>query len=365
MRKLLSSEYKYKYIWIALGLLALVLDRWLATIPHWVDQYYFRGIFQIFRWVYDHTLGLLPLPMVYITLIIFIVYTARIFTKMIKKAKAGNWIKGFQDGLLGLLAFFGGALFFFYFLWGFNYNRPDIYTDLGMKEPTVDSIYLLKEIDRVTQKLISTRALVSTDSINAVSADEIPENLESIIRNDLELLLESWEVPTHGRVRVRKLLPMGILLRFSTAGVYVPYALEGHIDGGLHPIQWPFTMAHEMTHGYGYGDEGTCNFIGYLACLNSEHAVIRYSAIRAYWRYLMSDLRMLDKQQYRQRLKELPRGVKVDLNEIIEYMDRYPDIMPAVRDKVYDTYLKSHGVKAGLANYSHMIKYVKAYEERQ
>jgi len=46
-------------------------------------------------------------------------------------------------------------------------------------------------------------------------------------------------------------------------------------------------------------------------------------------------------------------------------MDRYPDIMPAVRDKMYDSYLKSHGVKDGLANYSHMIKYIKAYRERE
>lgn len=364
MRKLLSSDHKYKYIWIALGVFALGINRCLALAPNWVDQYYFRGIFQLFRWCYDHTLGYLPVPMVYITLIIFIVYTARVFTKMIKRTKAGNWKKGLGDGLLSLLAFFGGALFFFYMLWGFNYNRPDIYTDLKMEDQEIDSLYLIEEIDRVTQDLISTRLLITKDSLTAISENDISADLELIIRKDLEALLKSWDIPTYGRVRVRKLIPMGILLRFSTAGVYVPYALEGHIDGGLHPIQWPFTMAHEMTHGYGYGDEGTCNFIGYLACINSDKAVIRYSAIRAYWRYLMSDLRKLDKEQYRDRLKKLPRGVKVDLNEIIEYMDRYPDIMPAVRDKVYDTYLKSHGVKAGLANYSHMIKYVKAYKER-
>lgn len=364
MRKLLSSEHKYKYIWIALGLLALLINSWFALIPNWVDQYYFRGIFQVFRWCYDHTLGFIPLPMVYITLIVFVVFTARIFTKMIRKAKSGNWLVGLVDGLISLLAFFGGALFLFYVLWGFNYNRPDIYADLNMQHQEIDSIYLIEEIDRVTQDLISTRAMITSDSLTAIGKEDIPGDLELIIRKDLEVLLESWDIPTYGRVRVRRLLPKGILLRFSTAGVYVPYALEGHIDGGLHPIQWPFTMAHEMTHGYGYGDEGTCNFIGYLACLNSEYASIRYSAIRAYWRYLMSDLRQLDKEQYRSRLKQLPRGVKLDLNEIIEYMDRYPDIMPAVRDKVYDTYLKSHGVKAGLANYSHMIKYVKAYKER-
>ena len=363
MRKLFTSEHKYKYIWIALGVLALIVDRLFSYAPDIVDRFYFRGVFQVFRLIYDHTLGYLPVPMVYITLIIFVVYTARIFTKMIQKAKEGNWLHGIVNGLVGLLGFFGGAVFFFYLLWGYNYNRPDIYSDLGMNEQIIDSTYLINEIDRVTQELISTRELVSMDSLTAISEEDIPENIESIIRDNLEDLLTSWDIPTRGRVRVRKLAPNGILLRFSTAGVYVPYALEGHIDGGLHPIQWPFTMAHEMTHGYGYGDEGTCNFIGYLACMRSTNDVIRYSAIRAYWRYLMSDLRKLDKDLYRQHMIRLPRAIKTDISEIVEYMDRYPDIMPAVRNKVYDSYLKSHGVKAGLANYSHMIKYVKAYRE--
>ena len=34
----------------------------MATAPDWVDLYYFRGIFQGFRWIYDHTLGFLPIP---------------------------------------------------------------------------------------------------------------------------------------------------------------------------------------------------------------------------------------------------------------------------------------------------------------
>ncbi len=365
MSSFFSSKHRYKYLWITLGVASLLVNRILTTAPDWVDRYYFRGVFQGFRWVYDHTLGYLPIPMVYITLIVFIVCAAKVFTKMIDQTKAGRWLVGISEGLLGLLAFAGGAIFFFYVLWGYNYNRPDIYEDLKMRQQTIDSAYLINEIDRVTEELVVARSAVSLDSSKAINEQDIPDNLETLIRNDLEDLLESWGVPTYGRVRVRKLAPKGILLRFSTAGVYVPYALEGHIDGGLHPIQWPFTMAHEMTHGYGYGDEGTCNFIGYLACMRSENEVIRYSAIRAYWRYLMSDLKKLDKDLYRKHMINLPRAIKTDIGAIIKYMDRYPDIMPAVRDKVYDSYLKSHGVKAGLANYSHMIKYMKAYRERE
>ena len=233
-----------------------------------------------------------------------------------------------------------------------------------MQEQLVDKEYLISEIDKVVIELEALRYQVSAIDSLPLSESHIPDDLEDEIRDNLESLLNEWDMPTVGKVRVRKLSPKGILLRFSTAGVYVPFAFEGHIDKGLHPIQWPFTMAHEMTHGYGYGDEGACNFIGYLACLRSDNPIVKYSAKRAYWRYLMTDLRQLDEELYAQYWRALPIGIQNDVRDVIKYMDRYPDIMPDVRDKVYDSYLKSHGVQAGLANYSHMIKYVKAYEDR-
>jgi len=40
----------------------------------------------------------------------------------------------------------------------------------------------------------------------------------------------------------------------------------------------------------------------------------------------------------------------------MDEMDKYPDILPKVRDAVYDTYLKSHGVKGGMSSYSTVVK---------
>ncbi|HAW03889.1 MAG TPA: hypothetical protein DCW83_04330, partial [Saprospirales bacterium] len=91
MSSIISSKHKNKYFWIILGVLSFGVDRIMATAPDWVDSYYFRGIFQGFRWIYDHTLGFLPIPVVYITLVVFVIYTARLFTKLIKNAKDGHW----------------------------------------------------------------------------------------------------------------------------------------------------------------------------------------------------------------------------------------------------------------------------------
>ncbi|MCB0582976.1 MAG: DUF3810 family protein, partial [Phaeodactylibacter sp.] len=72
-------------------------------------------------------------------------------------------------------------------------------------------------------------------------------------------------------------------------GLYFPFTGEGHIDAGLHPLQKPYVMAHELAHGYGFGDEGTCNFLGYLACIGSDDPVIAYIGHLNYWRTLAAD----------------------------------------------------------------------------
>ena len=69
-------------------------------------------------------------------------------------------------------------------------------------------------------------------------------------------------------------------------------------------LQIPFTLAHEMAHGYGITDEGDCNTLAYLVCLHSKNKAIQYSGLLAYLRYLWNDSRMdsVDKNSLRDLL---------------------------------------------------------------
>jgi len=210
---------------------------------------------------------------------------------------------------------------------------------------------LKAEIDKVSQFAIRHR---SEEFI-------YPPNAEKLIRISQKELLKEIGIPTLGRVRVRKLRPKGLLLRLSTAGIYIPYTMEGHIDGGLHVIQWAATMAHEMAHGYGVTDEGTCNFIAYLTCLKTENKEIQYSGSILYLRYLLSNYKHYYKDEYNELLGMLPSSILEDLKAISKESQKYPDLIPKVRDSVYDYYLKSHGVKEGLKNYSKIIEMVASW----
>ena len=181
---------------------------------------------------------------------------------------------------------------------------------------------------------------------------------------NVEKLLEKLGYPTAGEVRGRLLQPKGILLRFSTAGVYFPWTGESNIDAGLHPVQIPFTLAHEFAHGYGFTDEGTCNFLAYLACIQSDNKLFRYSGQLSYWRYLASAYRRHNREAYKVFFEKLPKGVVADLYDIDANSDKYPDILPRFRDAAYDTYLKTQGISEGEKNYSRIIMLVKSWREK-
>ena len=121
-------------------------------------------------------------------------------------------------------------------------------------------------------------------------------------------------------------------------------------------------MAHEFAHAYGFGDEGTCSFIAYLALKNDEDPFIRYSLLLDYWRTLARNYLQYDYEDYQTLRSTLPAGIVADLNAIAENRTKYPSLFPNARNKIYDSYLKAQGIKEGLQNYNRVIMLVEAYE---
>ena len=188
---------------------------------------YLRGIFQFFRIVHDYTIGLLPIPSLYLIAPAFFYFFYR---------KQFRSIKPFLIATLTCLVW---IVVFFYLLWGINYTQPQLKKVLELPPPNIDSIY------------IKTAFLEQTEIVSALAKSNITypklKEIEDEIRVHQEDILKDWNVPTVGRVRIRK-LPAGSLLRIRTSGIYIPHAFEGHLDGGLYYKQHPFTMAHEMAH---------------------------------------------------------------------------------------------------------------------
>lgn len=356
----LQNRFTGRLIWIGLGLLTMLI-RWIAGFyPQAIERMYSRGLYQGVRWIFDHTLTITPVPLLYVLFILLVLWLVWAVVRFFRNKQLFG--KKILNSLFSLLAFASGFIFLFTWLWGFNYARVPIEQQLNFQPKPLDLQEIKTKFNEYTVLLDSLRENIPNVDTAALSEDFLPENLENTMRELLTATLTELNYPTTGRVRGRLIYPKGTLIRNNASGIYIPFIAEGNIDGGLYHLSLPFTIAHEMAHGYGHGDEGTCNFLAYLACRRAQAPYIRYAGTYSYWRYLRSALRQLDNQAYLQLETQLPTGIRNDLKALKHSWTLYPQAFPKFRDWLYDRFLKSQGIAEGSLSYSKVVMMIEAYD---
>jgi hypothetical protein len=336
-------------LWITLAGVILALDHVISTPV--ADLIYYRGFFIGWRLVYDYGLGFLPVPMIYLVsgFILFRIWT---------------WWKQRQQGwkylVIRAIGGIAALLVLFYVLWAFNYHQQPLPEHLGLNLQSVTQKDIDREFDRASDVLVAA-ANELPDSLNSDLSIRSKKVTDGELREDVKNALKTLDLPHTGRVRVRQLWPKGLLLRFSTAGIYIPQTGEGHIDDGLLSVQKPFTMAHEMAHGYGVTDEGACNFIAWLACDRSTDPWVHFSGALSYWQYAAVEM---PQDSVEARMKSFPDIIERSIHLIRENDRLYPDLIPRYRDAIYTSYLKYHGVKEGLKSYNEVVLMVQQYIQK-
>lgn len=337
---------------ILLALLAVLLHFLFGRLlPGMVEQLYFQYIYVGVKWLL-WPLSVLPVSAfsIFSCLIVgllgFWVYRAIKRTLSIRRLG------------LHIVNGVGVLVFLFYVNWGFNYSLPKMVDRLGWQVPgyapdQVSDLYL-----SVTSEMLQAREhwMAGGAAMRDLDIDAILRDVGTVQRAWLEEQDLYVVVPANIRP-----LPKGFLLRMSTAGFYFPFGGEGYWDEGLHDLVVPFVMAHELAHNYGITDEGEANFVAFHTCIQSDDAFIRYSGYLSFWRYVARQFRMMDPEGFEREWACLPEVVKSDLTRIREQHDLYPDILPQLRDAIYDSYLRSQGVEAGLNSYAEVVKLELAY----
>lgn len=353
-----------KILWPLLALCTLLLRALAQTNPAWTEHYYSRGLFQGIRWTMDTLLGWLPFPAVYLLFggLLWILGKGVHFLFFRRSLPLRRRLLGAGSTLI---AFLCGTVVVFYWLWGYNYSRISIEEQLALPsvKPTVAD--LKNALEAQTIVVLGLRQQVQPDTSQPILATLSPDPMERQVRTALVRRLQSLGFPTPGRPRGRQPFWNGFLLRFGASGIYNPFTGECNIDQGLHFLTKPYNLAHEFCHGYGFADEGTCNFLAYLALEQSDQPLLRYSAELDYWRTLASAYRRSQPEVYAAFRKDLPSGFRADLEQIYQKLEQYPEFFEAFRYEVYDQYLKAQGIAEGMQNYSKVIPLIMAYRLKE
>ena len=362
----LRSQFLRAVFWIVLGALAYVIHILLGLNSTLVETVYSRFIFPAFRYAWDYSIGLSPIPLIYLFaagLFIWIIFRFWRWRKASAERGKSDWKRRTLFLFLCLIETLGGAVFLFYLCWGFNYNRVSIEETLRLEVVPLGAEEIRAETEWAVTMAAEARQAIPGADEEVLTAENFPEDLESVVRDSLKDVLRSLGYPAPGRVRSRFLWPPVVLMGFGGSGIYIPYVFEGYSSSGLLPVSRPFNMAHEMSHGFGFTDEGSCNFLAWLACENTQNPAVQYSGRLAYWSYISGEFRRAFSGEYREFWQRLPAGMRADLRAVAENWRKYEGRLSKISEKVYSEYLKSQGIAEGIQSYNRLVLLVSAWKK--
>ncbi|MBT8220896.1 MAG: DUF3810 domain-containing protein [Bacteroidia bacterium] len=327
--------------------------------PEVVENLHTNGLYDGIRFFFTHLTGWIPFPLIYPLILALIIVVIRRYLIWKKLPSKKNRLVRFLYGLMTLVAVIYVS---FTWLWGFNYEKIKFENrfELTRVQP-LDSL-LFRDLRNLSDRLSFLRMSISQE--DSLTFGHLPQHLSREVRASLDTFLMDLGMEMKGKLHAKKLYPKGVLLHISTAGVFLPFSGEGHIDGGLHPLQIPFVMAHEMFHAQGFTDEGVCNFLAFISLSRSTEPILKYTGLLGYYRYLASQCRILDKEKFSEYFNSIDKVIKKDLHHIDQNNSMYPDILPKLRDFAYDRYLKTQGIKEGLKSYNRLVQLKYSWENR-
>lgn len=336
---------------IIMLLILLALKFIFFCFPDFAELFYRNGIYQIIRAVWDHTLGLIPIPwfpFVFVLLLFLILRNRkRIFSR-----------QSIPNRLYRGINFLSWVYVSFLLIWGLNYSCPSLKDKMAYHSDFVGDENLINSFIEVRDSVNAAREELMPAVITPVF---VPQNPQEIIREKVEEVMQDFGVKTWGEVRCKTISKKGWMRNAGISGIYFPFSLESYVDGTQSTITHIFSIAHELSHGYGITDEGEANFVAYLALKKCDEPLFQYVAEIEHLSYLLVEIRNRDQQMYADLRANLPYWVKEDLNHIRDKSKSNKSKLTWATDKMNDIYLKSNGVSEGIGSYSQMVGLIRHY----
>jgi hypothetical protein len=239
--------------------------------------------------------------------------------------------------------------------WGAAYQRVPLAEQLAVPERGADLPSLMAGLEHVVTVVAGTapaRPLADADTGTRSAA--VAAAAACVVRADAAVTGRAVVLPE--RVRV---LPAGTLLRLGYGGVSSPWLLEPHVDAALPHAAFIATATHELAHAAGWAGEADTDALSVLAGLGCDHATVRYASALHAVQLLANAVRLATPPGHPARahadelVATLPEAARADRRALTDAIARHRvEAAARVSERVYDAYLRSQGVEAGVADYA-------------
>lgn len=211
----------------------------------------------------------------------------------------------------------------------------------------------------------------------SVSAAGESVNMADKAREEMRRLGESYPQLGGYYSRPKPLVFSDFMCQQNMLGWYFPFSLEANYNDVAYVMNRPASMCHELAHLKGFIYEDEANFIGYLACVQSEDIYFQYSGYLSVLGYLERDL-----QKAASRNPEALRAAcgeegLVELLDVVYEDDIFvteeewerieggalldTETVDKATNTFLNTTLKANGVTDGVVSYSRVVEIMLQY----
>jgi hypothetical protein len=339
-----------------------VLIKILSFQKLWVERYYTYGVYPYISKVLRILFGWIPFSigdLFYLGVICFILYKAIKFGILLKRRQVKKYL--FLVILKKTLRFALYVYLSFNILWGLNYNRQGIATQLQLDVQPY-SLDDLKQLTTVLHDRVNSCAL----GVDSVKRLELNKN-RNVFREGVVAYqyvkdrypFLSYEVPS-----VKASFFSNIGHYFGFTGYYNPFSGEAQLKTTVPFFLKPFVVNHEIAHQLGYGKENEANFVAFLAGREARNTEVRYSIYFEMYQYAFSDLSRKDTAAAKQFRATLHPQVKKDMEAFSNYLYRTRNIIEPVISSFYDQFLKWNSQPKGKKTYNEVVTWLVAYGKK-
>lgn len=385
-----SETYRLKRLWLLLpGAAALVLT-WVASAnPSLTEAWFSRGVYPWLSSAWGFLPSLAPFSVAQWVVVAFLAFCVGWLGFYLVALVRGKGERRFVlwRALATMLAVLSVAYCIFALMCGLNYYRHTFAEDAGFELRESSTAELTALCENLAANMNETRAEVTaaagatkesganggdattgaegtarTDTEMAAIPDEYAESRggfwtysHETVAN-MEALAERYPALARPLYSPPKPVLFSELMSYADiAGMYFPFTVESNIntDGPFFTI--PATMGHEMAHQCGFMREDEANFIAYLACKESDDALMRYSGLLLAYDNAMGALRKADPEAATQISAGLAPSVQRDLAERAEHWAQYEGPVQEASNAANDAYLKANNQSDGMRSYGRMV----------
>jgi hypothetical protein len=309
--------------------------------PEWVDSYYSNSVYPVVATVLSAFSGLFPFSLwdtFWAAFVLFaLLMLGGLFTRRIKP-----WTFLLRTAQLAALLYA-----FFYFAWGYNYFRSPI-------EKRVNWTHQLGKKDIFPQVLDSlvSNANASRVEIKLSDYPAIDSLIETSYRDHASTFRYNYP---NGSRRVKTMLFTSFFAKSGVSGYFGPFFNEVHLNGELLPTEYPFVLAHEKAHQFGFSGEAEANFMAWYICNSSSDNRLKYSANIQVLQYFFAD-----PSHHDDIVEYLKRFDKKAMADIMKQRKHWKELRNETLDKAQtsanNVYLKSNKIHDGVMNYNSVVR---------